>query len=66
MSDLFPDLPPVPVNKVMMLKELRREIGMREHVYPRQVAARKMTEGSAQERIRILKAVVAFIEENHP
>ena len=62
MPDLFPDLSPVPVNKGMMLKELRREIGMRENVYPKLVAGRKMTAGLAQERIRILEAVVELIE----
>lgn len=38
---------------------LRREIAMREQVYPRAVAAGKMTEDEAGRQIRVMKEILA-------
>lgn len=39
------------------LRELRREIGQRENVYPRLVAAGKLTQQKADRQMAILRAI---------
>jgi hypothetical protein len=45
------------------LAEVRREIGMRRHVYPRFVESKRLTQAQADERIAILEAVRVMLEE---
>lgn len=45
-----------------MLAEVRRELGMRRHVYPRFVQQQKLTQEQADERIARLDAVRELIE----
>jgi hypothetical protein len=45
------------------LKSLKRELFLRERVYPRRIAERKMTEQQAQHELEIMKAIVEDYEE---
>jgi hypothetical protein len=42
---------------------IRREIRFREHVYPRRVAAGRMSQPDARREIERMKAVLATLEE---
>lgn len=42
----------------LQIASVRREIGMRERVYPRQVAAKKMKQDTADYELRTMKAVL--------
>ena len=44
------------------IAEVRREIGMRMHVYPRFIADGKLTKAHADERIAMLEAVRKTLE----
>jgi len=44
------------------LKEARREVAMRKSVYPRWIAARRMTETKAAEQIALMEAIAATLE----
>ena len=41
-----------------MIKEVQRELAMRAKVFPKHVAAKKMTEDQAQERVAIMVEVL--------
>jgi hypothetical protein len=56
MSDLFAD---TPFSREDKIGELRREIGMREQVYGRQVAAGRMNPDRAEFRIEIMRAILS-------
>lgn len=52
-----------------MIAECRREVGMREHVYPGRVAAGKMTQANADKKIAIMLEIAETLErlqENLP
>lgn len=55
MSGLFPELP-IPISA--QIQELERELAMRRHVYPRQIAAGRLSERKAQEQIDTLTAAI--------
>ncbi len=44
------------------IKEVKREIGMREHVYRGQVASGKMPEAEMTKKIATMRAVLATLE----
>ena len=56
-DDLFATVPEPPVSRAEKLKELDREIAMRQGVYPRWVDQGKLTRKVADRRIRILEAI---------
>ena len=60
MSDLFE--PTI----LEMIATIEREIGMREVVYPRWVAAGKMTQKKADREILLMRAVVANLRAQMP
>jgi hypothetical protein len=45
------------------IAELRREIRMRESVYPRRIAEKRMTPAEADRRIAILRAILLDYEQ---
>jgi hypothetical protein len=45
-----------------VVAELRRELAMRQRVYPRWVASGKLTATDMQRRISLLEAAIALIE----
>jgi hypothetical protein len=52
-----------------MIDECRREVGMREHVYPARVAAGKMTQAAADKQVAIMIEIADVLErlqENLP
>jgi hypothetical protein len=49
-----------------MLKCAKRELGMREHVYPRWVDQGKMTSDKMKREISLMKGIVAFLETHVP
>lgn len=55
MTDL---LPPAPITDADKIKCLKREIAMRENVYPSWVARGKMKQAAADREIAVLKAVL--------
>lgn len=61
MSDLFHQ-------KVLTAeKEIKREIAMREHVYPRRIEIERMTQPEADQQIAAMKAaldVVQYVKES--
>ncbi len=59
MSDLFPAATTDDVALELKLAELQREIAVRQGVYPKWVAAGKLTQEMADKRILILQAVYA-------
>jgi len=61
-GDLLPPATYKDIRRSDMIEELRREIGMRKHVYPRQVAAGKMDPITADRRILIMQAVLKEID----
>ena len=44
------------------IREVRREIGMRHHVYPRFVESKRITQAQSDERIALLEAVCDTLE----
>lgn len=54
-------LPPVPLEE--QLREVRREIALRERVYPRWIEAGKITKRSAAEKVRAMNAVADTLAE---
>ena len=44
------------------IQEVRREIAMREHVYPGQIRAGKMRRGEAEEHLERMRAVLETLE----
>lgn len=45
-----------------MLTCIRRELAMRERVYPRQVAANRMKRAEADQELRRMRAVLALLQ----
>lgn len=45
------------------IAEVKREIGMRRHVYPRFVDQKRITQSQADERITVLEAVLDTLTE---
>lgn len=60
MADLFTGQP-VPVEE--KVATLRREVGMRESVYPRLVEQRKMRQVTADRGIEVMKAILDDYEQ---
>lgn len=61
MTDMLSDaLPPVPIAD--QIAAVERELEMRRRVYPRWVANGKMKQGTADEEIRRMEAVLATLE----
>lgn len=58
MSGLFPEARP-DINA--QIKEVEREIAMRERVYPRWVESGKMTQAAAARQIENMKAVLSTL-----
>jgi hypothetical protein len=44
------------------ITEVRRELGMRRHVYPKFVGRGKLTQAQADERIAVLESVLVTLE----
>lgn len=51
-----------PVSIESQIECVKREIGMREHVYPRRVADQKMTQSLADRELANMRAVLATLE----
>lgn len=51
----------IPLGKI--IKELRREMGMRLEIYPRLVASEKISEKTAQKRLDRLQAAINTLED---
>lgn len=49
------------IDVVMVVNELRRELGMRGSVYPRQVAQGRMTQKDANYRIACLRKAIELL-----
>ncbi len=60
MTDQLFALPPPTL--LQQIAEVEREIGMRELVYPRQVAAKKMTQQKADWLLTAMRAVLATLK----
>lgn len=58
MSDLFA------VSISDMIAEQKRELALREALYPRFVASKKLTQIKADRQIAVLKATIAHLEES--
>lgn len=61
----MPDLlaghePPVPLSD--QISCIEREIKMREHVYPRRVAEKKMSQAKADHEMRAMRAVLTTLK----
>jgi hypothetical protein len=54
---------PAEITTADMLGELRRELAMRERLYPGWVADKKMPREKANRQVAVLKAAIAKIEE---
>lgn len=61
MAELFDALPDQ-VSLADMIKEVKAEIGWREHVYSRRIVAKKMTQALANKKIAVMRAVLALLE----
>jgi hypothetical protein len=59
-DDPDPDL--LPITRADILAELRRELRMRERVYPRQVREGKMARATAARQITVLNAAIETLE----
>lgn len=55
----MPDL--LPPNTDEMVAALEREIMMRQSVYPRRVADKKMSQARADREIEVMKAILDFV-----
>lgn len=51
-----------PIPLVQQIASAKRELAMRERVYPKWVEARKMTEAAASHEIECMRAIVATLE----
>jgi hypothetical protein len=60
MSDLFS------VDLATMIDEVRREVEMRRHLYPRMVVNRQMNARTATRRLEIMEALLAKLEAEKP
>lgn len=60
MPDLFPGME-VPI--AAQIEEVERELAMRAHVYPRRVAAGKMSERASDQQITALRAVLETLRK---
>ena len=60
MPELF-DIPTHPLTWSEIEAELERELGMRAMVYPGWVAARKLNQHTADQRVRRLQAALAVV-----
>jgi hypothetical protein len=49
-----------------VLKELRRELGMRRTCYPNWVAAGRLTKATADHRIAMIEQAIVALEVNQP
>lgn len=49
-----------------VLKELRRELGMRRSCYPRWVKEGKLSQATADHRIEVIEWAIGVIEEGRP
>lgn len=58
-DSMFPD---APISLEAQIDAVQREIGFREHVYPRRVAAGKMTTMLADRQLALMRAVLATLE----
>lgn len=58
MSDLFA------VSISDMIAEQRRELALRETLYPRFVASKKLTQAKADRQIAVMRATIAHLEES--
>lgn len=47
-----------PISKEEKIEALRREIRQRQHVYPRQVMLKKMTQAFADQQIKLMEAIL--------
>jgi hypothetical protein len=62
MSDLFPDAPQQ-VSLDDQIACVKREIGFREHVYPRRIKASQMTQALADRELGRMRAVLHTLEK---
>lgn len=62
MSGLFDDQPPPPLSIRELAKGARRELRMRESVYPRWVANGKMTQARADYELRVMREIAERLE----
>lgn len=53
-----------PITKEEMLAELRRELSMRESVYPKWIASGKLKQEVADHRIAALREAIKTVEMN--
>lgn len=60
-TSLFDDLPEA-VSIDAQINECRRELAMRERVYPRWVEGGQINQDTADARIAIMKAIIATLE----
>ena len=58
-DSMFPD---APISLEAQIDAVQREIWFREHVYPRRVAAGKMTTMLADRQLALMRAVLATLE----
>jgi len=58
MSDLFPSPSPDDIRALDKVNEIKREIAVRQRVYPRWVSQHKITERLADYRIIVLQAIL--------
>ena len=61
MSDLFPQ---APISTEALVECVDREIGFRRRVYPRHVAAGKLTQDAADRQLALMEAVRARVVES--
>lgn len=59
MSDLFPDALP---DLGAQMKEVEREIALRQRVYPRWIADGRLTQAAADRQIGVMKAVLETLK----
>lgn len=64
MNDQPSMLPERPIHKNEMLLEIDRELIMRDRVYPKRVADRKMTQKTADRQIAVMRAIRALVERS--
>jgi hypothetical protein len=60
MNDL---LSPLPVPIAEQVAEIKREIALRQRVYPRWVGLGKLTQRAADRQIAVMQAVLAKLQE---
>lgn len=53
-----------PIDKRMVLEELKRELAMRRNVFPAWVKNGRLDQATADHRIRCLQEAIKMIEEN--